>query len=185
MRIYPPPTIWSRFIDRHGKSGQLMLLAAGFTGECIIMFIILVTLGVFHNKRYQDRLGVPTSIGKTNSSGTSSGSWEKNDIQGAGDGTYYDPGVGYTACGTLYTAQDNIVAMNEHDFGDKGDNPNESSVCGACIIVIGPEGSIKAHIQDICPAIGCGRGSLDLTPAVFNSIGDLTQGRIPISWKHC
>jgi hypothetical protein len=28
-------------------------------------------------------------------------------------------------------------------------------------------------------------GSLDLTPAVFSKIGDLTQGRIPVSWKPC
>ncbi|CAO0791910.1 unnamed protein product [Mucor circinelloides] len=179
--ITPPPTIWTRFNAKF-KFGKFILLGAGALGIFTVMLIVLGTLGVFKNKRYRNEVGI--SIGKSKYKGDSRGSWANNDISGEGDGTYYDPGVGLTACGTSFTASDYIVAMNAYDFGES-DNPNESPVCGACIIVTGPTGSQKAQVQDICPATGCGRGSVDLTPAVFNNIGDIAEGRIPVSWKIC
>ncbi|KAI7900992.1 RlpA-like double-psi beta-barrel-protein domain-containing protein-containing protein [Cokeromyces recurvatus] len=180
--IYPPPTVWTEFNAKY-KYGKQILATIGSLGIFSIMFIVLGVLGVYKNQRYRNEIGI-SSIGKTRYQGKSSGSWETNTKMGEGDGTYYDPGVGLTACGTIFTAEDNIVAMNEYDFGNYA-NPNNSPVCGVCIIVTGPKGSQKAQIQDICPATGCGRGSVDLTPAVFNQIGDLSAGRIPISWKQC
>ncbi|CEP06862.1 hypothetical protein [Parasitella parasitica] len=179
--ITPPPTIWTRFNVKF-KFGKAILLGSGGLGIFTLMLIVLGTLGVFKNKRYRNEVGI--SIGKSKYKGDSRGSWANNDINGEGDGTYYDPGVGLTACGTSFTASDYVVAMNAFDFGESV-NPNESPVCGACIIVTGPNGSQKAQVQDICPSTGCGRGSVDLTPAVFNNIGDFADGRIPISWKTC
>lgn len=179
--INPPPTIWTRFNAKF-RFGKLILVGLGAFGVILIMFIVIGTLGVFKNQRYRNEAGI--SIGKPKYPGTSSGAWATNDMNGQGDGTYYDPGVGLTACGTSFTAEDYIVAMNAYDFGASA-NPNESPTCGKCVIISGPKGSQKAMVQDICPATGCGRGSVDLTPAVFSKVGDFDDGRIPISWKQC
>lgn len=106
--ITPPPTIWAKFNGRF-KFGKFILLGAGALGIFTVMLIVLGTLGVFKNKRYRNEVGI--SIGKSKYKGDSRGSWANNDISGEGDGTYYDPGVGLTACGTSFTASDYIVAM--------------------------------------------------------------------------
>ncbi|KAG0173623.1 hypothetical protein DFQ28_011115 [Apophysomyces sp. BC1034] len=177
-----PQTIWTRIIEKY-RHGKLMLVAAGCAGVMLVMFVVLGTLGVFKNQVYRDKLGLP-SIGKTRYEGESSGTATPGhfDMSGKGDGTYYDPGVGITACGGSFTAQDMICALNHVDYGQYA-NPNDSPVCGACIIVTGPAGTAKAYIQDECP--GCGRGSVDLSPAVFGAIGNFNDGRIPVSWKPC
>ncbi|OBZ88586.1 hypothetical protein A0J61_03365 [Choanephora cucurbitarum] len=180
--ITPPPTIWTKFNDRF-KFGKYILLGAGIFSIFLIMFIVLGTLGVFKNQRYRNELGI-SSIGHTKYPGDSWGEWSEGSKGGKGDGTYYDPGVGLTACGTSFTATDYIVAMNAYDFGQSA-NSNESPVCGVCVIITGPKGSQKAQIQDICPSTGCGRGSVDLTPAVFNQVGDIDAGRININWTQC
>ncbi|KAF7729463.1 hypothetical protein EC973_004443 [Apophysomyces ossiformis] len=177
-----PQTIWTRIADKY-RHGKLMLIGAGWTGILIVTLVVLGTLGVFRNQVYRDKLGLP-SVGKTKYPGESTGTATPGhfDMSGKGDGTYYDPGVGLTACGGYFTAQDMMVALNHVDYGQYA-NPNESPVCGACIIVTGPLGSAKAYIQDECP--GCGQGSLDLSPAVFAMVGNFNDGRIPVSWKPC
>ncbi|TIA84192.1 hypothetical protein E3P99_00001 [Wallemia hederae] len=37
-----------------------------------------------------------------------------------------------------------------------------------------------ATVQDTCP--GCSAGSLDLSPSVFNQLGDASQGTLPINY---
>ncbi|CAO3692606.1 unnamed protein product [Rhizopus stolonifer] len=151
----------------------------------IIMLAVLGGLGVYKNRRYRSTVGA-ISIGQTKYKGDSWGTALPGNFTmgGQGDGTYYDPGVGITACGGQFTASDMIVALNGYDYGDYA-NPNESPVCGACIIVTGSLGSAKATIQDECPSTGCGRGSLDLSPAVFSEVGDFAAGRIAVNWTHC
>lgn len=41
-----------------------------------------------------------------------------------------------------------INLQNSYDYGNYAD-PNQSPVCGACIIVTGPLGAAKATIQDM------------------------------------
>ncbi|KAI9014495.1 RlpA-like double-psi beta-barrel-protein domain-containing protein-containing protein [Phycomyces nitens] len=178
----PPDTLWTRLINKY-RYGRLGLIALGIIGVLVVMFIILGTLDVFKNELYRTRLGLP-SIGKTKYKGSSSGTATEGDfnISGQGDGTYYDPGVGYTACGTQFTAQDYVAALNHVDYGVY-ENPNESPVCGACIKVTGELGTVKVTIQDMCP--GCERGSLDLSPAAFSKIDDISKGRVPVSWTPC
>ncbi|CAO3648562.1 unnamed protein product [Cunninghamella echinulata] len=177
-----PNTIWTRFIEKY-RLGKGILVGSGMAGVFIIMFIVLGALGVFKNAEYRGLAGIP-SVGTTKYEGDSWGTAAEGhfDMGGKGDGTYYDPGVGTTSCGTSFTAQDSIVALNHVDYGRYAD-PNQSPVCGACIEVTGPLGTAKATIQDMCP--GCGRGSLDLSPAVFGKVGDFVDGRIPVSWKAC
>ncbi|KAI8978379.1 hypothetical protein BDB01DRAFT_726295 [Pilobolus umbonatus] len=182
--INPPPTIWTKFNARY-RFGKWILVGLGLTGIIAVMFITLGVLDIFSNNRYRNQVPL-TSIGKTVYDGDSWGTATEGhfDMGGKGDGTYYDPGVGHTACGTLHTASDYVVALNEYDYGQHA-NPNNAPVCGACIMVTGPLGTQKATIQDKCPKVGCGRGSLDLSPAVFNKIGDPFYGRIAVSWTHC
>ncbi|ORY98030.1 RlpA-like double-psi beta-barrel-protein domain-containing protein-containing protein [Syncephalastrum racemosum] len=178
-----PSTIWTRFVDRF-RFGKPLLVGAGVAAIVAIMLIVLGTLGIFENRRYRSMLGW-TSVGQTKYEGDSWGTATAGqfNLSGKGDGTYYDPGVGVLACGTRFTAQDMVVALDHYDYGDDLDNPNDSPVCGACIKITGPLGSTKATIQDKCPA--CGRGSLDLSPAVFDLVGDMNEGRIPVSWEPC
>lgn len=82
----PPPTIWTKFNARY-KFGKYILLAAGILSILLIMFIVIGTLGVFKNKRYQNEAGI--SIGKSKYEGDSQGSFANHDISGKGDGTYY------------------------------------------------------------------------------------------------
>ncbi|KAI7860839.1 RlpA-like double-psi beta-barrel-protein domain-containing protein-containing protein [Circinella umbellata] len=177
-----PSTIWTRIADRY-RFGKWLVVGAGLFGIFAVMFIVLGTLDVLRNRKYRSELGLG-SVGKTKYDGESWGTAAEGhfDMGGKGDGTYYDPGVGILSCGTSYTAQDMVLALNYIDYGDYA-NPNESPVCGACIKVTGPLGSAKATVQDKCP--GCGRGSLDLSPAVFDKVGDFTDGRIPVSWEAC
>ncbi|KAI9274735.1 RlpA-like double-psi beta-barrel-protein domain-containing protein-containing protein [Phascolomyces articulosus] len=176
-----PSTIWTRIADRY-RFGKWLIVGAGIFGIIAVMFIVLGTLDVLRNRTYRNELG--WSVGKTKYEGDSWGTATAGhfDMGGKGDGTYYDPGIGILACGTSFTAQDMVVALNYIDYGDYV-NPNESPVCGACIKVTGPKGSAKATIQDKCP--GCGQGSLDLSPAVFDQVGDFFDGRIPVSWEAC
>ncbi|KAI9493637.1 RlpA-like double-psi beta-barrel-protein domain-containing protein-containing protein [Zychaea mexicana] len=176
-----PTTIWTRFVDRY-RFGKLILVGAGMFGVIAVMLIVLGTLDVLRNRTYRSTLGI--SVGGTKYEGDSWGTVSAGhfDMGGKGDGTYYDPGVGILACGTSYTAQDMVLALNYIDYGEYA-NPNESPVCGACIKVTGPLGTAEATIQDKCP--GCGQGSLDLSPAVFDQVGDFNEGRIPVSWEPC
>lgn len=85
--VTPPPTIWTKFNKKH-RHGRLILVSAGLLGMVLIMFIVLGSLGVFHNTRYRNEAGV-SSIGRKQYPGTSSGGWANNDKKGSGDGTYY------------------------------------------------------------------------------------------------
>lgn len=85
--ITPPPTVWSKFTDKH-RFGKMLLLIAGAFGIFVVMFIVLGTLDVFHNNRYRAEVGV-SSIGTTEYEGKSAGSWSDGDKNGSGDGTYY------------------------------------------------------------------------------------------------
>ncbi|ORX52465.1 hypothetical protein DM01DRAFT_1336837 [Hesseltinella vesiculosa] len=177
-----PSTIWTRFVDKY-RFGRLILIAGGIAFEFLVMFVVLGSLGVFQNAEYRSLLGMP-SVGSSQNPGNSWGTSSPGNFNmgGEGDGTYYDPGVGLTSCGGQFTAQDMIVALNHIDYGRYAD-PNQSPACGACIVVTGPLGSAKATIQDMCP--GCGRGSVDMSPAVFGKVGNFVDGRIAIKWQSC
>jgi hypothetical protein len=59
-----------------------------------------------------------------------------------------------------------------------------SAMCGRCLRVTGPIGTITVQIVDECPDAGCTSGHLDLRGQdAFAAIGDPQQGIIPISWE--
>ncbi|KAI8988506.1 RlpA-like double-psi beta-barrel-protein domain-containing protein-containing protein [Mycotypha africana] len=95
-----------------------------------------------------------------------------------GDGTYYNLGLG--SCGWENDDDDMAAAIN-HEQMRNGGNPNRNPNCGRSITVHGPNGSVKVKVVDTCPA--CGHGDVDLSPAAFEKIADLENGRVPISWS--
>ncbi|RKP35397.1 RlpA-like double-psi beta-barrel-protein domain-containing protein-containing protein, partial [Dimargaris cristalligena] len=99
-----------------------------------------------------------------------------------GDGTFYNPGVGTGSCGQLHQDSELVVALNKQQYGDMA-NPNLAEVCGKQVEIKGPKGSVRATIVDTCPVVGCGYGSLDLSPAAFEKIADFDTGRVPIQWS--
>lgn len=58
---------------------------------------------------------------------------------------------------------------------------NGSALCGECLSVTGPLGSVVVNIVELCS--DCGPNMLDLSQPAFESIGDPVQGIIPISWR--
>ncbi|ORX69489.1 barwin-like endoglucanase, partial [Linderina pennispora] len=96
----------------------------------------------------------------------------------AGEGTYYDPGLG--ACGKTNKGTELIAAINAPQYGNTP-NPNNAPVCGKCALVKGPLGQVKVKIVDRCPV--CKTGDLDLSPSAFNKIGKKADGRIKITWS--
>lgn len=91
-----------------------------------------------------------------------------------GEATYYYA-TGEGSC-MFDASPDNLMvaAMNIADY-------DNASVCGECIELNGPEGTINVRIVDLCP--GCGPGDIDLSREAFSLIADTIRGRVPITWK--
>jgi expansin (peptidoglycan-binding protein) len=66
-----------------------------------------------------------------------------------------------------------VAAMNNTDYAN-------SAVCGGCILVTGPNGSVTVRIVDRCPE--CAPGDVDLSAEAFALIANPVDGRVPISW---
>ncbi|CAI2173360.1 5311_t:CDS:2 [Funneliformis geosporum] len=103
-------------------------------------------------------------------------------MTGKGDGTYYDPGVGIGSCGWQNYDSEFVAALNAPQYG-KFANPGDSPICGKCIKVTGPKGSVKVKLVDKCPI--CKRGDIDMSSKAFEKIADLDDGRVKITWEGC
>ena len=71
-------------------------------------------------------------------------------------------------------------AMNTVQYAD-------AAVCGACVRVQGPLGSVDIQIVDQCPFATnpiCYEGHIDLSVPAFEQIADKVTGIIPISWQY-
>ncbi|KAL1915979.1 uncharacterized protein VTP21DRAFT_6367 [Calcarisporiella thermophila] len=163
----PIPAMLSRWFPRfyRSKHSQIILTLLGLLLFLANTLIILGALGYFTGEWVPQDFGYPGFP-----------------MSGEGDGTYYDPGVGLTACEQNWTSSDFVAALNKPDFGTFI-NPLSSPACNQCIIITGPKGSVKVKIVDICPT--CKHGDIDMTPAAFDRIGDLNAGRIRIQWQGC
>ncbi|KAG0355522.1 hypothetical protein BG005_005540 [Podila minutissima] len=91
----------------------------------------------------------------------------------SGRGTWFTDSVG--SCGTKFTTNDMIVAMNAPQQG--GNNAQ----CGKSVRIQHNGKSITAKVVDTCPE--CASGSLDLSQAAFSSLASLDQGTIDITWS--
>jgi len=92
-----------------------------------------------------------------------------------GQGTYFYPGDGH--CGGWNTDKDPIVAISTQIY-DNGNN------CGQWIEITNTDNGQVAYgqVRDSCPS--CAEGSLDMSPAVFEQLADLSVGVISISWNY-
>jgi expansin len=91
-----------------------------------------------------------------------------------GKATYY-AATGAGACSFPATPNDLMVgAMNDPDYLG-------SQVCGECVSVTGPKGTILIRIVDLCPE--CKTGHIDLSQQAFAKIADVALGVVPITWK--
>lgn len=97
------------------------------------------------------------------------GSWT-----GSGESTYYDAFSQPNACGLPLPPDQYVVAVKESVF-------EGSAVCGRCLRIAGPLGSIVAQVTDYCVGSGC--RELDLSPNAFAAIGNPLDGVIPVSWE--
>ncbi|MBW0540924.1 hypothetical protein O181_080639 [Austropuccinia psidii MF-1] len=91
----------------------------------------------------------------------------------SGKATWFTPDTG--ACGDTNSESDYIVAMNYKQYG-------QGEPCHKHVKIQNKSNgkTITAKVTDECPS--CGYGSLDLSPSVFKSLGDLNTGVLPISW---
>ncbi|KAI9315201.1 RlpA-like double-psi beta-barrel-protein domain-containing protein-containing protein [Dichotomocladium elegans] len=94
-----------------------------------------------------------------------------------GDGTWYDVGLG--SCGWNNDNSELVAAVNHVQMANGG-NPNNNPNCGKTITINGPKGSVNVKVVDTCP--GCSYGDIDLSPAAFEKIADLSAGRVQIDW---
>ena len=97
--------------------------------------------------------------------------------------TWYNVGVGYTACGSLHGDDELVLALNKAQFDPytPDGNPNHNTLCNKKVQVTGPKGSAEVILVDMCP--GCPYGGLDLSPAAFKAVGgSLDIGVVQGSW---
>jgi expansin (peptidoglycan-binding protein) len=69
-------------------------------------------------------------------------------------------------------ADPNVVAINKAQW--------PKIPCGQCLLVTGPNGTVKVRVVDVCP--GCARGDLDLSAQAFAAIASPDLGRVKVRW---
>lgn len=91
----------------------------------------------------------------------------------SGRGTWFTDSVG--SCGTSFTTDDLIVAMNAPQQG------SGNAQCGKTVHIQANGKSVTAKVVDTCPE--CASGSLDLSQAAFKALAPLGEGVIAITWS--
>ncbi|KAI0172684.1 RlpA-like double-psi beta-barrel-protein domain-containing protein-containing protein [Hypoxylon sp. FL1284] len=89
-----------------------------------------------------------------------------------GDLTYYTPGLG--SCGRTNTETDKIVAVAPAQYVADPD------LCGKSITIHLGGKTATATVVDKC--MGCSDDSIDVAPAVFEELADLSVGRAKVTW---
>ncbi|KAJ8110714.1 hypothetical protein ONZ43_g5804 [Nemania bipapillata] len=87
----------------------------------------------------------------------------------SGDMTYYNPGLG--ACGETNGNNDAVVALSAARSGD----------CGKQIKIQHDGKTATATVVDKCA--GCAEDSIDVSPAVFQQLAELSEGRVQVTWE--
>ncbi|CAJ2503327.1 Uu.00g107210.m01.CDS01 [Anthostomella pinea] len=87
----------------------------------------------------------------------------------SGDLTYYQPGLG--ACGETNSDSEHVVALSVADYDGN---------CGKTIQINKDGKTASALVADKC--MGCAAGSIDVSSTVFESLADLSEGRVKVTW---
>ncbi|AEO68335.1 uncharacterized protein THITE_52547 [Thermothielavioides terrestris NRRL 8126] len=95
--------------------------------------------------------------------------------------TYYNPGLG--ACGYTNTDSDYVVALSHADFDPStpNGNPNENPLCGKKLRAAYNGKTVDVTVVDRC--VACNSGDLDLSPAAFSALADLSVGVLQGTWN--
>ncbi|CAM0136500.1 unnamed protein product [Umbelopsis sp. WA50703] len=99
----------------------------------------------------------------------------------SGIGTWFIPateGGSQGACGPFESNSELIGALNAPQYGDMSE---KSSWCGKKVKVTSGGKSVIITINDACPE--CAHGSIDLTQAAFEKLGNLVTGVLDITWS--
>jgi expansin (peptidoglycan-binding protein) len=94
-------------------------------------------------------------------------------LEGSGDATYYAADGSGNCSFDPSPADLRVAAFNTDDYAG-------SALCGACVLVKGPDGEVTVRIVDRCP--GCQKGDIDLSESAFAAISPLAKGRVPVRW---
>ncbi|WP_336242471.1 expansin EXLX1 family cellulose-binding protein [Corallococcus exercitus] len=89
-----------------------------------------------------------------------------------GIATYYDANGGGN-CGFDPGGDLMVAAMNQAQY-------DNSAVCGECVDIVGPKGTVRVRIVDQCP--DCDKGHLDLSVQAFDKVAERKDGRVDITW---
>lgn len=87
----------------------------------------------------------------------------------------------YAADGTgncLYDASPQDMAVAALNIGQF----LESAVCGSCVEINGPKGTLRVRIVDSCPDCPL-RGHLDLSAQAFEKLANPLDGRVKVTWR--
>ncbi|EOQ98636.1 hypothetical protein E3P92_04181 [Wallemia ichthyophaga] len=96
-------------------------------------------------------------------------------LKRSGTATFYYTATGNRgSCGSYLNDSDSIVAVSQADMNQ--------GLCGQQVTIqnLNNGQTATATVQDTCP--GCGSGGLDLSPSVFNQLGNAAQGTLPITY---
>lgn len=91
--------------------------------------------------------------------------------------THYSPSMG--SCGKTNNDNDLVVAISTSMYGTTA-NPNASPMCAKSASIKCNGKTIKAAIRDKC--MSCGKGDIDVSPAVFKQCGALSVGVMTVTW---
>ncbi|KAL8703604.1 MAG: hypothetical protein Q9201_003229 [Fulgogasparrea decipioides] len=104
-----------------------------------------------------------------------------------GDGTFYNPSVGFGSCGHQNSDSDLVAALAQSTMRlYNPSNPNNNPLCGHKVRVwetSKPSNTVTVAIMDTCPGCTHSNFDLDLSPAAFNKLANPAVGRIKISWE--
>ncbi|KAI0044265.1 hypothetical protein FA95DRAFT_1497387 [Auriscalpium vulgare] len=90
----------------------------------------------------------------------------------SGRGTYYATGLG--ACGFNNVDSDLIVALSTADYAG-------GAHCNQMITITANGKTASAQVRDECP--GCGAGSIDMSPSLFQKFASLDVGVVQVTWS--
>ncbi len=113
-----------------------------------------------------------TDGGTTTSGGPSTATYS-SELQ-KGIATFYDADGSGNCSFDKSPGDMRVVALNFPEYA-------ESAMCGACLKVTGPKGSVTVRVTDSCPP--CAKNHLDLSKEAFLEIADEVQGRVEITYQ--
>ncbi|KAI8978793.1 riboflavin aldehyde-forming enzyme [Trametes punicea] len=91
-----------------------------------------------------------------------------------GRGTWFNVGLG--ACGETNKDSDKIIAISSQIYAN-------GAHCGESVRIKNTANgkTATAIVRDECP--GCGANDIDMSPSLFEELGDLDTGVLRVTWE--